>query len=292
MNPIPDVTPEQSIRLAHVINIFGAPAGSEAQHIQNITLESLTRAKEATGEGVEVELLSAQFAEDRAFVPGHVRATADLDHSVQDDVVCTDKRRLPYIHDILQRAWESTNAEYLVYTNLDISVYPSFYRFLAKSIREGIDALAINRAQIPRYYRGRDLLHDLSLDELLRVRNRTPHHGIDCVLFRREHFPLWKPSGICIGYPPIGQYLLENAEAHANRFVWFKDVYQTFHIGIDGEDTSPWKKLQGNSIWVRNFQEFEQKRIYPQDAWQRHGFTRPKWIMQRAKWLLRGYLPW
>jgi hypothetical protein len=130
------------------------------------------------------------------------------------------------------------------------------------------------------------------LDQFLKMRKRVPHHGIDCVMFRRETFPAWKPADISIGYPPIGQYLLENAEAHAKRFVWFRDVCQTFHIGIDSEDTSPWKKLQGNSIWLRNAQEFERVRIHPQDAWQRHGFTRPRWIMQRAKWLLRGFLPW
>jgi len=284
--------PDQSIRLAHVINIFGAPADSEARRIQDITLESLKRAKEAAGERIEVELLSAQFTEDRSFVPSHLMATADLDRSVQDVLECDDKRRLPFIHDIVQRAWASSDAEFLIYSNMDIGVYPTFYRFIANAVRDGIDALAINRAQIPRFSHGRDLLMECELDHFLTIRNRVPHHGIDCVMFRRDTFPAWKPADICIGYPPIGQYLLENAESNAKRFVWFRDVFQTFHIGIDSEETSPWKKLQGNSIWVRNFEEFENNRLFTQDAWHRHGFTRKRWIAQRAKWLLRGFLPW
>ena len=279
------------MKLAHVVNIFASPAGSDARRIQEITLETLRRAGETAGKDVRVELLSAQFAEDRGVLPDFINPTRDLDRSVQDFVICADKRRLPFIHDILQRAWEATDADFLIYTNLDIAVYPSFYRFVAGAIHGGIDALAINRAQIPRHHGGADILHSMSVDQLLRLRNRSPHHGIDCVLFRREHFPQWKSAEICVGYPPVGQYLLENAEHHSSRFVWFKDAVQTFHIGMDSDETSPWKKLQGNEIWTRNFAQFEATRLYAQDAWARHGFTRWKWAARRVQWMARRFLP-
>lgn len=279
------------MKLGHVVNIFASPEGSDGRKIQDITLETLRRAAEASGNDVQVDLLSAQFAEDRAAVPEFITPTRDLERSVQDFVACADKRRLPFIHEILQRAWEATDADFLIYTNLDIAVYPSFYRFMADSIRSGIDALAINRAQIPRLHKGADILHTMTVDDILRLKNRTPHHGIDCILFRREHFPKWKGGEICVGYPPIGQYLLENAEQHATRFVWFKDAMQTFHIGVDSDETSPWKKLQGNEIWMRNFERFEAAKLYETPAWQRHGFNRKTWILRRLRWAILALRP-
>lgn len=280
------------LRIAHVLNIFSCQEGTENRRVQEITLESIRRANRESGPGVEVQLFSAHFPEDIPAVPEYVRATANLDRSIRDLVECADKRKLPLIHDIIRRAYDATDADFLIYTNMDIAVYPGFYRFLEKSIRKGIDALAINRAQIPRHVRGRDLLVDAALDEILGIRNRRPHHGIDCVMFRREHFPEWPLSNICIGYPPIGQYLLENAESHAKRFVWFKDCLQTFHIGVDSQENSPWKKHIGNEIWIHNHEDFDAHRLFKDSAWERHGVTRMNWILRRARWLLRSLLPW
>ena len=279
------------VRIAHVVNIFNCPEGSEAHRIQAITLESMQRAKNEAGPGVEVQLLSAHFPSDRDAVPDFVRCTPDLERSVQADVECSDKRKLPYIHDILSRAYDATDADFLVYTNMDIALYPGFYRFIANEIRSGIDALAINRAQIPRIYKGRDLLTDATFDDILRIPQRRPHHGIDCVMFRREHFPQWPRTRICIGYPPIGQYLLENAESRATRFAWFQDVVQTCHVGIDGKDNSPWKNHIGNEIWMFNHAEFDACRLHQKNAWQRHGVNNFAWAMRRGRWLLRSWLP-
>ncbi len=279
------------VRIAHVVNIFNCPEDSEAQRIQAITLESMKRAKHEAGPGVEVEFLSAQFPTDRDAVPDFFRCTPDLERSVQDDVECSDKRKLPYIHDILSRAFDTSDADFLLYTNMDIALYPGFYRFIANKIRRGIDALAINRAQIPRVYKGRDLLTDATLDEILLVKNLQPHQGIDCVMFPRERFPQWPRTRICIGYPPVGQYLLENAEVWSNRFVWYRDVVQTCHVGIDGKANSPWKKYFGNEICTSNYAEFEACRRYKNSAWQRHGDTHLVWAMRRGRWLLRSWLP-
>lgn len=278
------------MKIAHVINVFGAKPGSDAERIREITLETMRRAAKAASGVVDVELLSAQYEEDRQEAPSYMRKTADLIRSVQDDVSCDDKRKLPYIHDIIKNACDATDAEFMVYTNLDICLYPSFYVFLYDKIRSGIDALAINRAQIPRVLGKKDTLRDFSIDELYRIRNRSPHHGIDCVMFRRDVFPQFRKNDICIGYPPIGQYLLENAEETATRFEWFPDAVETFHIGVDKEDTSPWKKLQGNEIWTRNYEQFEACRIHGLDAWQRHRIDRKNWILRRLRWYRRRFL--
>ncbi len=279
-----------NIHIAHVVNVYGCPGGSEGHRVQAITLESMKRAREMAGTDVAVEFISAQFAEDRGAVPPFVTATPDLDRSIQNEIACTDKRKLPFIHDILSRAEQATDAEFLLYSNMDIALYPGFYRFLASTVREGVDALAVNRTQIPRMVRGRDILTDASLDEIVRVGDRRPHHGIDCVMFRRDKFKLWPAPNICIGYPPVGQYLMENAEFHAQRFVWIVDDVRTFHIGVDDSRNSPWKKLVGNEIWNFNHAEFDACRLYRQSAWERHGHTTTRWRMRRARWLLRSWL--
>lgn len=279
------------MKIAHVINIFGAKQGSDSDRVREITLETMRRASIAASGAVEVELISAQYAEDRQAVPDFVHKTGNLTRSIQDDVECDDKRKLPYIHEIIEKACETSDAEFIVYTNLDISLYPSFYLFLEKQIASGIDALAINRAQIPRHIGKKDTLHDRSIEELYHIRNRSPHHGIDCVMFRREAFRDFRKADICIGYPPVGQYLLENVEKTARQFKWFPDAQETFHIGIDADETSPWKKLQGNSIWIRNTEEFEACRIHRLDAWQRHGIDRKDWIFRRLRWICRRFIP-
>ena len=274
------------MKIAHVVNLFTSPEGSDSRRIQEITLDTLRRAAEAAADSAQVELLSAQLEADRKIVPDFMTPTRDLDRTIQDRVVCSDKRRLPFIHDILQRACEATDADYIVYTNLDIAVYPSFYGFLAEACSEGIDALAVNRAQIPRAHDGVDVLHALSVDEILKLKNRSPHHGVDCVMFRRDKFPSWRNPEICVGYPPVGEYLQECVEYHAEHFVWFKDAIQTFHIGVDSDDTSPWKNLQGNEIWKRNIAQFEAARLYPRNPWSRHGFNRVNWLLRRTRWAL------
>ena len=61
------------------------------------------------------------------------------------------KKRLPLIADILQQAYEATDAEWLVYSNSDIGLQRDFYTFVFRSLnkKSPFSAMAVNRVEIP-----------------------------------------------------------------------------------------------------------------------------------------------
>ena len=78
---------------------------------------------------------------------GFVR-TADLERSVMDVGTFETYRRLPLLTDLLARAHESSEADWLIFTNVDISPMPYFYVAVSEWLARGHDALVINRRTI------------------------------------------------------------------------------------------------------------------------------------------------
>jgi len=57
------------------------------------------------------------------------------------------------IQDILNRLYDESNADYFIYTNVDIAVMAHFYVSVSKIIELGYDAFVINRRTIPKCYK-------------------------------------------------------------------------------------------------------------------------------------------
>ena len=76
------------------------------------------------------------------------RKTSDLDRSILDIDSFNVQKKLPLLYDILDRACKATDAEYIVYTNMDIILMPQFYLAVDSYIRNGFDAMVINRRDI------------------------------------------------------------------------------------------------------------------------------------------------
>ncbi|HEX2901662.1 MAG TPA: hypothetical protein VHS96_18265, partial [Bacteroidia bacterium] len=141
--------PQSPLRIAHLVNVFVAAQGSEFEWVQPITLETMRRARARVHPGLHVELLTAQFPQDHAAVPADFRATPDLGRSVREVWGEPSLPPFPLIADLLQRLHENSDADYLIFTNLDIAVQPHFYDAVAGFIRAGHDAFIINRRRIP-----------------------------------------------------------------------------------------------------------------------------------------------
>jgi hypothetical protein len=139
--------------IAHIINPFQANQESDLYTAQPITFESMRRAKEKAKEVVQVELLSAQFEEDSAVAPDYFKQTQHLNQSVLDKHHFIKKIKLPLLHDILERAYHESSADYIIYTNVDIGVYPDFYTKVNDFINAGHDAFIINRRRLPGNYK-------------------------------------------------------------------------------------------------------------------------------------------
>jgi hypothetical protein len=143
------------LRVADIVNPFIASEKSDHKIAQPITFESMRVAHSFAHNQVDVQLYSAQFPEDRGSVPSYFQCTRDLERSVLDVARFRIPRKLPLLQDILQRLYETTDADCLIYTNVDVALMPSFYLAVARWVEQGIDSLVINRRVIPRTHNGR-----------------------------------------------------------------------------------------------------------------------------------------
>ena len=176
---------------------------------------------------VEVQLLSAQYREDRSKIPDYLTKTKELSRSVLDLNHFRQKKKLPLIADILDRLYQESTAEYLIYTNVDIGLYPNFYLTVIELIKKGYDALIINRRRIPtQYSKPKDL------QKIYKERGR-PHPGFDCFVFHRNLYPKFQLASICIGVPFIGIAMAHNIFALAKNYRLIKDEQLTFHLGME-----------------------------------------------------------
>jgi len=262
------------IKLAHIVNPVIVPPSSDLHIAQPITFETMRIAQAFAADCLTVSLFSAQYAEDRSIVPDAFQLTPDLDRSVQDVGLFQKPRKLPLIADILDRLYAATDAEYLIYTNVDIALMPSFYLTVKAAIDQGYDAFAINRRTISKTY------SNLSELPLMFAEVGTPQGGHDCFIFRRDVYPKYLLGNVCIGAAKIGKVLLLNLMIHSKRFFEFCDWYLTFHLGND----RAWKALELQDYFNHN--EGELIRIFRHYADSKPLIDHPQ--MQK---LIDRYLP-
>lgn len=213
--------------IAHIINSFKTSEESDLFIAQPITFESMIRAKAAAQKVVNVELWNASFDEDHGLVPHSFSNTPSLIRSVLDMSSFEKKIKLPLIGDILERLYQSSQADYFIYTNVDIGLYPDFYVRVNALIDQGYDAFIINRRRIPDVY---NAIEDL--DRIYEDFGKS-HPGFDCFVFSRKIFSKFQLSGVCIGVPFIGITLAQNVFCFSSQYTIIKDESLTFHIGME-----------------------------------------------------------
>ncbi|MFK7784702.1 MAG: hypothetical protein AB8B56_06295 [Crocinitomicaceae bacterium] len=214
-------------KIAHIINPFNASPTSDLYTAQPITFESMRRAKERAKDVAEIELWSAQYAEDRNMIPEGFLATKDLDRSVLDLGSFEKQLKLPLIGDIVQRLYDESDAEYMIYTNVDIGVYPTFYQEVHRFIDEGLDAFIINRRRLEDHFTKVE-----QLDEIYNELGKK-HPGFDCFVFHRDLFKNFEFADVCIGVPFIGITFAQNIFALSKNYRLLEEEVLTFHIGME-----------------------------------------------------------
>lgn len=225
-------------KLAHIVNPVVVGRSSDLFLAQPITFQTMKAARQSAAGEVEVELFSTQYTEDRAIVPDGFRTTPDLERSVQDVGAFELKRKLPLLKDILDRLYAATEAEYLVYSNVDIALMPYFYDAVSSWIDEGFDALVINRRTISARYR------ECAQIPLMYAQLGRKHEGHDCFVFRREVYSRYALAQVCIGIPWVGRVLLWNLFCHGRKFQELTDEHLTFHVGSGNEKTLQAREYQ------------------------------------------------
>lgn len=236
------------MKIAHIINPVAVPPHTELGIAQPITFESIRVAHEYAKTKVDVQLYTVCYEEDKAIIPDYFTQLNNISASVRDKF--TGKKKLPYIKDILQALYSNTDAEYLVYTNMDISLMPQFYVAVQSLIQQGHDALLINRRGISTKYKSVDEL------PLMYADMGVPHPGFDCFVFHRRLLQMFVLAEVCIGVPFLEVTLLHNLIAFADKLKLVDDLHLTFHIGT--EVMPPVDK----DLYLYNRAEYEQK-VYP-----------------------------
>jgi hypothetical protein len=214
------------VKIAHIVHPLSVPPSSDLYVAQPVTFASMRVARElAAGHGIEVAHFSAQFPDGHTMVPPEFIVTPDLDRSMLDFGTFQVPRRLPLIKDILDRLYAASAAEFFIYTNVDITLMPFFYRAVAELITQGYDAFVINRRTIPATYQQPDQL------PLMYAEIGQPHPGHDCFVFPRAAYPAYQLGRVCLGTLWVGKVMLWNMACHAEKFAEFTDLHLTFHLG-------------------------------------------------------------
>jgi hypothetical protein len=226
------------LRIAHIVNPVKVNESSDLYTAQPITFETLRIAGEFAESKVDVSQFAAAFPEDFPIIPDHLGKTRPLERSILDFPGFFSGRKLPLIKDILDRLYEETRADYLIYTNVDISPLPHFYVFLKLIINQGYDAFIVNRRTIAKNYSGISEIPSMFADI------GDTHPGCDCFVFKRELYPKFVLGNVVIGCEFFGLTLRTNVMVFSRQFNHFKDLHLTFHIG----DDRTWKTFTGDAL--------------------------------------------
>jgi hypothetical protein len=216
---------------SHVINPLHAPDSSDLKRAQPITFDTMRMAQEfAESQGISVEQLAVFFPEDRTAVPARMKHCKPLERSCMDFAEFSQPRKLPLFGDIFDRALEAAQADYIVYTNVDIALMPHFYLTARALVADGPDAVYVFRRTLSDHYQ--------SLEEipLMFADMGEDHPGTDCFIIKRELVERFVLEKSVIGARFSAFALDINLRTLGEKIDWHRRLHLTFHIG----DPRPW----------------------------------------------------
>ena len=135
------------LEISHMVNPVKVKKSSDLYIAQPITFETMRIARNFCANGywdkIEVTHLTTQYPGDRAIILGDFKSTPDLERSILDIKSFNIPRKLPLIKDILDRLYYNSSTEYLIYSNVDVGLQPSFYHTIFEIIEQGYDAFPV-----------------------------------------------------------------------------------------------------------------------------------------------------
>jgi len=212
---------------AHIINPVSAIENAELYRVQQITFRSIVNAKDYAKGKVDVKIYTTQFHDSKIETPSDFIIAKDLTRSVSDIANFNIPRKLPLIKDVLDILYDLSDADYLIYSNLDISLMPHFYNAVNDYVNMGYDAFIINRRRVSEKYNSADQLN-LIYSEIGRV-----HTGYDTFVFKRSLYKKFILKKLCLGIPKAGNDLFYNIFCFAEKPKLFTDKHLTIHIGME-----------------------------------------------------------
>ena len=247
----------QIMKIAHIVNVTEIDDSKKASYLhiaQPLTLKSMSIAKKTANGIVDIDLVAIKHKGENVNIPDEFKIAPDIEKYAWEYIPALKnilpRKPLPRLVDIISGLYSVSDAEYLIYTNLDIGLFSNFYKEIKAIIDSGFDAFCINRIDLPKKHNG--ILLDVNNMELIPKVPGHKHIGIDCFVFRRKIVPHLDLGNVYIGFPPVGMVLKTQIEKHSGNFEWFKDRVMTYHIGKD----TPWKNTNA-PYFGENFKQAE-----------------------------------
>lgn len=261
------------VKIAHIINVTEITEAKKSSYLhvaQPVTMKTMILAKERAKNSAQIQLVAIKHKDENLTIPTDFEWAPDIDkHAWEyiDSLQDVPRKPLPRLWDIIRGLYEFSDADFFIYTNLDIGLYPQFYLQVIDLINQGYDAFCINRRDLPKKYKG-VFLDDNDIAHIYSTEGKgIKHPGIDCFIFKRQIVPSLELGNVYIGFPPVGQVLKSQVEKNSNNFSWIKGKAWTFHIGID----SPWQRR--GPYFSENYSQseglYEQSIDLPTAVWYR-----------------------
>src|SRR5262249_35071743 len=153
------------------------------------------------------------YEEDELSIPGGFKSGIYLQKSIRDIAGFEQKKKLPFVSEVLKCAFDSSQADCFIYTNMDIALMPFFYEFVFYQLSTDENrALIINRRRLPSLGKENGQWTNFYSEIGLK------HPGFDCFVFKRDLVKQFDFGEICIGVP-----FFEVAFAH-NLFAFAESI--------------------------------------------------------------------
>lgn len=224
------------MKIAHIVNILEIQPKHESSYLhiaQPVTLKSMLDSKLQSRKPKDIDLIAVKHKNDNIECPKGFRMAPDITRYCHDVLPELPKTRdLPLISDILNALNQASEADYLIYTNIDIGLFPDFYDFVIDTISRGVEAFTIKRITMPKKVNAIEL--DQNNYKLVFDQKGVSHPGFDCFIFPHKILQSINLGNVFIGTPPIGLVLKREIEKSINPFRSFASkTRKTFHLGDD-----------------------------------------------------------
>ena len=231
-----------------------------------ITYESLRiAAEQGRGYGIHIEVNAVVLLGDEIAIKPPAKLSGILERTVQDICPLRPQRPYPLISDILRVGAESTNCDYLIFSNMDIAVQPDFYLQLNEIIERRFEPGApftVYRRNIPSYFNSID-----QLPEMYREGGKIAY-GYDCFVFPKSYVAQMDLGNCCIGAAHFDYLLFMALDAVSGfRVRRINDIPLTFHIGNDIAWSSQMDYIEYNLVESLNaIERMRERFLVPEES--------------------------
>jgi hypothetical protein len=234
------------LHFAHIINVVSENENKALAEIQKLTLASFQKAKAYSGTAHNIKQLVCYHKNHPISADSSFETLPPIEKSILDIGNFNNGRALPLLKDILGLAYKISTADYIIYSNADIGLMPQFYNAVADHIKNGHDAIVINRRRI------KSTLNKIEDLDAIYSEVGKAHIGYDMFVFKRSLFEKFILGNTCIGIPFVGNDLFYNLFCFAENPVLLTDKHLTFHIGLEMI-----KKWGSSELEKHNLDEFK-----------------------------------